>query len=103
MVQELQACNGIVADRIAEYEEQKEGMYKEMRVTRMEEFVQICQLNKQQNAEIVRSIENLDEERGELKQQNVYLRKELKRYGETIQKQIKEIDELKAKCVGIEQ
>lgn len=56
-------------------------MYKEMRVTRMEEFVEICQVNKQQNAGIARSLENLDEERSELKQQNGHLRKELKRYG----------------------
>lgn len=78
-------------------------MFKDMHVNRMEEFVEICQLNRQQNAEITRSLENLEEERTELRQQNGHLRKEMKSHGETIQKQIKEIDELKAKCRGMEQ
>ena len=103
MVQDIEGCNLAVADRIAEYEEEKEVMFKEMHVTRMDEFVEICQLNKQQNAEMVRSLESLDEERSELRQQNGHLRKELKRFGEAIQKQIKEIDELKANCRGMEQ
>lgn len=39
LVQEMEGCNATVAEEIAEYEEEKGTMFKEMRVNRMEEFV----------------------------------------------------------------
>jgi hypothetical protein len=57
----------------------------------MEEFTEICVLNKQQNLEISESLEGLEGERVNLNAQNATLKRELKTYGETIQKQIKEI------------